>query len=185
MKRRWNYLAATLVLVLLGACGVAAVLPKAARAGRMQELERAEALWAQRPFQQYRMEYEDFKCRQTVDVRAERVIRAEGSARCSLPARSVGELYTLIRRDGTTGTRCVAQGCACDDEVVIRATYDQSLGYPRQIEVRMRPRPNVLHPDYWQYMWRALVPPACDYMEGSKLIVVHSVQPLAAPAGRP
>ncbi|HEU5087894.1 MAG TPA: DUF6174 domain-containing protein [Roseiflexaceae bacterium] len=185
MKRRWNHLAAVVVLALLGACGVAALLPNTARVGRMQELERAEALWAQRPFQQYRMEYEDFKCLQTVDVRAERVVHAEGSARCSLPARSVGELYTLIRRDGATGTRCVAQGCACDDEVVIRARYDERLGYPHEIEVRMRPRPNVLHRDYWQYVWRHLIPPACDYMEGSKLIVVHSVQPLAAPAGGP
>jgi hypothetical protein len=159
-------------------CGALGALQSAGPFSRARELAEAEHRWAGRTFNEYRMAYEDFKCLQHVEVRNERIVKPDTSIRCALPARSVSELYDLIRRDGSAGTRCVTQGCACDDEVVVRASYDAQLGYPRQIEVRMRPRPNMLHPDFWQYLARHLRPPDCDFMEGNKMIYIRSLEPL-------
>ena len=145
---------------------------------RVQELNEAERRWSLRQFGSYHLELTDKRCPQKIDVRNERVIRVAPN-RCDAPPRSITDLFTLIRRDGSVAQECIFRGCICDDVIRIEATYDAQLGYPSKILVRIKAHANWRHPDFWKKAWQTKSLPSCDAMvEGSKVIQVVAMTPV-------
>ena len=69
-----------------------------------------------------------------------------------------------------------AQG---DDVIRVDAVYNQSLGYPERILVRMRAEPNWFHMDMWKHLWSKRTLPSCNFLaEGSKIIRILSITPV-------
>ncbi|HWQ13218.1 MAG TPA: DUF6174 domain-containing protein [Roseiflexaceae bacterium] len=163
----------------LAACaGLGAVIAHTAPRAEAAELEQAERRWAARTFTHYRLKLRDKGCLQTIEVRDEQVMEVAPN-RCEPPPRTVTDLFTLIRRDGKVSAPCIALGCACDDVLTVRASYDRALGFPTLIEVRVAARPNWQHPDYWAEMLEDRKLPDCSILaEGSKIIRVDSITPI-------
>jgi hypothetical protein len=161
------------------ACAVLGVaIAQTAPRAHAAELVQAEARWAARPFRHYELRVRDKGCLQVIEVRDERVVGV-ATNRCEPPPRSVTDLFTLIRRDGTVSVPCIAVGCACDDVIRVQAVYDTALGYPSLIDVRVSARPNWRHPDYWAETLEKRRLPDCSILpEGSKEIRVDAVTPI-------
>lgn len=169
---------AGLSIIILLSCGALGFASSAHKLMRARELEESERRWARRPFSAYSIEIEDHHCTQIVSIRNEKVESVTDWMRCEGNARTITDLFALIRRDGEPGARCITQGCACDDRINVRASYDPELGYPREVYIRIAPVPNWRHLDYWTYLARHLRPPTCEYMAGDKLIAVHALIPV-------
>jgi hypothetical protein len=175
MSRRG--LPAALITLIALVCVVAGVLA-AGISPRARAVDAAEARWRARPFAAYVMSMEELNCGLDVEVRDERVVRTSLWNRCQRDARTVSELFALVRRNGDTGARCITQGCACDDRIWVDAEFDAALGFPRRIAVRIAAEPNWLHPDTWRYLAANGRPPACAMMQGDKLIRVLALTPV-------
>jgi Family of unknown function (DUF6174) len=144
---------------------------------RTQEMHAAERRWASRQFGNYHLHIADKRCPQQIEVRNERVVKVAPN-RCDAPPRTISDLFTLIRRDGTIAQECIFRGCICDDIIRVNAVYDDSLGYPSRILVRMTAEANWRHPEFWQKAWQTKRLPSCDaMMEGSKIIQVLEIKP--------
>lgn len=144
---------------------------------RARELAAAEQRWALRPFGQYRLNVTDKNCPQQIDVRNERILKVAPN-RCDAPPRTITDLFTIIRRNGTVSYSCIYKGCICDDILYIQASYDPTLGFPSRILVRIRAEPNWRHPEFWEATWKNKQLPSCDSMAvGSKIIQVVTITP--------
>ncbi len=121
------------------------------RRARQRDLERARALWEQRPFRDYRLVAEDGDCTYDVVVRQGQIT---GSYRdsCNLRARTIETLFLIAEGDGTTTPVCGVRGCVCETYIRIRADYDPALGYPRSLIIEATLRPNWRHQDFWRSM---------------------------------
>lgn len=174
--RRPFFLAGTaFLLVAVLACAFAWPLERSAQAS---ELAQAEQRWNMRPFGHYRLIIRDKNCEQRIEVRNERILDVSPN-RCEAPPRTISDLFTLIRRDGSISTRCITLGCMCDDVIRVSARYDPELGYPQQIIVRIKAEPNMLHADFWKRAVSQRALPSCDVLaEGSKLIRIVSITPV-------
>lgn len=163
---------------LLSCVLLALVLPQAPPDERVRERTAAEARWAARPFARYRLVLQDRFCHQDVEIHGDQVVTVFRNT-CEHPAWTIADLFRLIARDQTVSIPCIAMGCACDDILTVRATYDPTLGYPQTIRVRVHATPNWRHPDYWKRAWMMKSLPNCDVlMDGSKTIKVHALTPL-------
>jgi hypothetical protein len=171
-------LAIVLVMLVLLACTGGGITVSAPSFARERERDEAERRWAQRPFEQYQLVLEDFRCIFDIEVHGQKIITAQPREGCSRDARTIDELFMLIHRDGETSTRCITQGCACDDHIAVYSSYDTVLGYPREIEVRITAQPNWQNADYWRYTISHLQPPTCDFPVGRKFIHVLELRPL-------
>jgi hypothetical protein len=144
---------------------------------RARELADAEQRWALRPFGHYQLKVSDKNCPQQIEIRNERVLNVAPN-RCDAPPRTITNLFEMIRRDGSVSYSCIYQGCICDDVIHIQAIYDQSLGFPSWILVRIRAEPNWRHPEFWAAAWKTKQLPSCDGMAvGSKIIQVMTITP--------
>ncbi|HMP40899.1 MAG TPA: DUF6174 domain-containing protein [Roseiflexaceae bacterium] len=164
---------------LLIACAAlaAVLLVPTSDTAHAAELAAARQRWQARPFLHYRMVLVDLRCRMEVDVEGTRVIRTTPQ-NCPQGSRSVDQLFQLIARDGQVGIMCAHSDCSCDDVYHIRAEYDEDLGFPSRIEVRLTPTPNWLHADFWQTSFKRRTMTICTQVEGSKQIVIESLTPL-------
>lgn len=166
------------IVLILGCVGLNLMLTTEPRA-RAQELSQARQRWDHRPFGAYKMTLEEFNCLQDIEIQNERVISAKPWSRCQRDAKTITELFAIAKRDGDPGARCITLGCACDDQISVRTSYDPQYGYPREIYIRIAPQPNWQHLDFWSYLVRHLKLPDCaTYMAGDKLMRVTSFQPL-------
>jgi hypothetical protein len=165
-----------LVGCLVGACIAGGLAINGPALSREHERRDAEHRWSQRPFGAYRLVLEDFRCVYDIEVQGQKIVDSAPRADCIREARSIDDLFVLLQRDGSTGTRCITQGCACDDRLSVQGSYDPVLGYPREIEVRISAQPNWQHADYWRYMATHLRPPTCEFPVGRKFIRVLKLQ---------
>lgn len=156
-----------LALVLAGCTATPFALRWSAQSAAAAELRAAQARWDARPFARYRAEIKDGPCRYTVEVTG-RTITWSTPVRCDLPRQTVDDFLVLAGRDDTVGIACVARGCACRDIYKVTTVYDPVLGYPREMDVRLRPELNYLHRDYWRAAFRLRRAPDCGLMEGQK-----------------
>jgi hypothetical protein len=163
-----------LLIIIIGVCSAVTIALQAGPALRVRERQAAEQRWAERNVQRYQIELEDLNCIQVVEITKEKITAVVPGARCSRDARTVSDLFALIRRDGETGARCITQGCACDDRISVQATYDPQWGYPNEIYIRIAPAPNWQHLDYWKYLATHLRPTDCAFTAGDKIIAIRS-----------
>ena len=178
MTRRRLWFFSALITGAMLTCSVIYLVFNSDTTQRASELQDAERRWALRPFGAYRIELEDLNCTQIVDVRNEKIVHVVPGRRCTSDARTITDLFTLIRRDGALGARCITQGCACDDHISVRASYNMQHGYPERIYVRIAPKPNWQHVDYWKYLVSHLHPPTCSYAAGDKVVAVRKLEAL-------
>lgn len=157
--------------------GVAAAVI-ASDSAREQEIAAAEARWRAHGFPHYVMVLEELNCTVEIEVSDRRVVRVKPLERCQRDGRTIEDLFTLARRDGDTGMRCITLGCACDDRLSVESVFHPHLGYPMSIYVRIEAQPNWRHPDAWRYLITHGRPPECMMMAGDKLLRVVSLRSL-------
>jgi hypothetical protein len=141
-----------LALLMLAAAGGSAWR----MAGPRLELEQARRRWEARPFNAYRVEVEQrlgTSCRYVVEVHDERITSVIYNT-CSqviwwrdLPVLPVGPLFTRL---SSAAGSCGSAGCFCDGVVLLDASYDPALGYPRTAHLRAEPAVRWLHPGFWR-----------------------------------
>jgi hypothetical protein len=177
LKRRSLVLAASLALAAIVMLSVG--LWPSTRWARTAERASAERRWAQRQFSHYRIDVRDKGCIQSIEVHHTSVFSVAPN-RCDGTARSVDELFDYIQRDGTVSQPCIYHGCACDDVIYIAASYDEQLGYPRRMIVRIRAEPNWRRLDVWRNLILFQRMPGCSQlMDGSKVVEVVTITPIA------
>jgi hypothetical protein len=120
-----------------------------------EELAAAQERWAARQFARYRLavEYSGglIDCRQDAEIRGEAVVAIMRNT-CPLGVLTVTDVFNRIDVNLSTRVgRCGPNGCGCDGTVGVDATYDASLGYPRQMNLRLRPEERWHYPGYWRY----------------------------------
>jgi hypothetical protein len=138
----------------------------------------AEARWRKRDFIRYRfaIEGDNGRCRQESLVQGEQVTKVVDNT-CRIPARTVTSLFRLIRLTPPATYQCVEHGCACDTVMNVETAYDPRFGYPRYIGFYWSVRPNLLHGDYWRYIWDNGRLPSCRATQFSRVITITSLTP--------
>lgn len=143
MKPLWRSVIISTALLISGivAVGVAPSLLA------QQELARAKSRWAARDFNRYRMVVETDNgfsgiCRQDVEIQNEKVINVFQDCKkpgsfVEQPTLTITDLFNQLEKYSSK-TECGPNGCSCDGVISTDAIYDPQLGYPRQIEVKLK-----------------------------------------------
>lgn len=139
----------------LGGIGVLAamcVILAAGRAARASGTEAARERWAARPFDAYRLVVEihsGMDCIIDNQVEGEQAIYGTGNPPgCAHFRFSVSDLFALI--DAFKHGQCGPNGCGCDGPIGIEVQYDETLGYPTQIEILLQPERRWQYPEFWE-----------------------------------
>jgi len=179
--RRLNTLAARLALLL----GVAAALgwglagPLNRRLAPPSELAVAQDRWAAAAVAHYRLvTLSGNPCRLDVEVRDEDVVQVFQKDSCSHPAQTVTALFSAIERAVSPLYTCAPPSCACRHIVSVYAIYDEQLGYPRKIAVRVDRESNWRAQSFWRYLWDARRLPDCVWSSNADIVEVLAVTPL-------
>lgn len=156
MKPLWRSVIITTALLISGivAVGVAPQLLA------QQELAKAQSRWENRDFKRYRIVVETDNgfsepCRQEVEIENEKVINVvhdckKPGAFVAQPTQTITDLFNELEKYSSK-TECGPNGCSCDGVISADASYDPQLGYPRQIEVKLK-RLNVV--EQWMHPQR-------------------------------
>jgi hypothetical protein len=122
-----------------------------------QELAKAQSRWAARDFKRYRMVVETDNgfsepCRQEVEIENEKVINVVQDCKkpgsfVEQPTQTITDLFNELEKYSSK-TECGPNGCSCDGVISADASYDPQLGYPRQIELKLK-RLNVV--EQWMH----------------------------------
>jgi hypothetical protein len=171
---RWAIGAA--VVAALG-CGLLAFIgqPPAPEA----RLAAAERRWSQRPFSRYELVVAaGVACQLGVEVHDEQAVRVFHPSTCGYPARTVKDLFDMVKRNRPVTQNCTFFRCACRQTLDVYASYDQQWGYPMRIAVSLRREANLQHPDYWRYLLASKKPPNCARVADVEIVRVVSLTPL-------
>jgi hypothetical protein len=176
MRQRWLFIRRMVVGILVLAvvlCGVSVwLIPDQRpnlRAAEAAALRTARERWEQGGVRHYQLEIirSEFgsQCREVVEVRDERVVDVQ-SAACHLPntTQSVTDFFAFIQQY-TDDVKCGPNGCACDGEILPTVEYDQTLGFPRAVSLRLEPLPEPL----WIQVLERL-PPGLRLIVGETLV---------------
>jgi hypothetical protein len=143
MKPLWRSVMIGTALLISGivAVGVAPQLLA------QQELAKAQSRWENRGFQRYRMVVETDNgfsepCRQEVEINNEKVINVVQDCKkpgsfVEQPTVTITDLFNELEKYSSK-TECGPNGCSCDGVISANASYDPQLGYPRQIELKLK-----------------------------------------------
>jgi Family of unknown function (DUF6174) len=171
---RWAVGAA--VAAVLG-CGLFALVP--GQPAQEQQLADAESRWAQRPFSHYQLVVAvGAACELGVEVRDERAIQIFHPSSCGYPARTVKDLFDMLKRNKPVTQDCTYFRCACRQSIDVYANYDEQWGYPRRVAVWLRREANLQHPDFWRYLLTAKQLPSCARVADVEIVRVVSLTPL-------
>ncbi len=121
-----------------------------------EQLAAAQERWAARQFARYRLavEYSGglIECRQDAEIRGETVVAIMRNT-CPVGVLTVTDVFNRIDVNLTTRAgRCGPNGCGCDGTIGVDATYDTTLGYPRRMNIHLRPEDRWRYSGYWRYM---------------------------------
>ena len=143
MKPLWRSVMIGTALLISGivAVGVAPQLLA------QQELAKAQSRWAGRDFNRYRMIVETDNgfaepCRQEVEIENEKVINVVQDCKkpgsfVEQPTVTITDLFNELAKY-TSKTECGPNGCSCDGVISADVSYEPQLGYPRQIELKLK-----------------------------------------------
>lgn len=179
---RWALLG--LAAMLLGCVLLA---PAAVGSASETDLAAARARWQARPFSGYRLVVQEetgaSSCRQTVEVRDEKIERVLENRCVRLPSWTVTNLFTWAEQSSDARSRCYPSAitCVCYKTYSLRASYDPQLGYPRSITHAWSLSLNWAYLGHWKRLWRTGELPACAnvarFVEGYVSISVVSLVP--------
>lgn len=147
MKPLWRSVMIGTALLISGIVAVGVAPNLLASSSAKQELAKAQSRWAARDFNRYRMVVEtgdgfSEPCRQEVEIQNEKVINVLQNCKKPTPFQeqptvAIADLFNQLEKH-TSKTECGPNGCACDGVISADAIYDPQLGYPRQIEVKLK-----------------------------------------------
>lgn len=143
------------------------------------QLREAEERWqSQRPAH-YRLEIDaGAPCRLDVEIRNERVVAIFHRDSCGYPARTISDLFGVIRRAGPSVSTCAIPYCACRNIIGVYALYDPQQGYPMLIGVHSERIANWTKPAFWQYIASAWQIPDCSWSSDAEIVRVLMLTPL-------
>jgi hypothetical protein len=135
-----------LIAALMIACiAIAIVL----RGGSQTQTNLYRQKWLARPFANYEMDISVdalAQCQTRYTVIDEQVTDVVSTGQgCNELVYSVSDLFAEIEKD----RGCGPNGCGCDGPIGAEAEYDETLGYPTRIEIRLMPERRLSFPDYW------------------------------------
>ncbi len=143
MKSLWRSVIISTALLISGILAVGVAPNLLAR----QELATAQSRWAARDFKRYRMVVETDNgfselCRQEVEIENEKVINVVQDCKkpgsfVEQPTHTITDLFIELEKY-TSKTECGPNGCSCDGVISADVSYDPQLGYPRQIELKLK-----------------------------------------------
>jgi hypothetical protein len=143
MKPLWRSVMIGTALLISGIVAVAVVPNSLAQ----QELAKAQSRWAARDFKRYRMVVETDNgfsepCRQEVEIQNEKVINVLQNCKKPTPFQeqptvAIADLFNELEKYSSK-TECGPNGCSCDGVISADVSYDPQLGYPRQIELKLK-----------------------------------------------
>ena len=164
------------IVVALG-CGLFALL--AQPPAPETQLAAAERRWAERPFSHYELVVAaGVGCQLGVEVRDEQAIRVFHPSSCGYPARTVKDLFDMVKRNKPVTYNCTYFRCACRQSLDVYAVYDPQWGYPMRIAVGLRRQANLQHPDFWRYLLTSKRLPSCARVADVEIVRVVSLTPL-------
>ena len=153
-------------LIVLGVCGIVVVISAGWLAVKFFDLYRyspamqyaeARQLWGFNSLAHYRMAVgfwsDSAQCYYDIEVLQDRIIHIHtftclgNSASKTLTVDGIFETFERF----ATETICSPNGCYCEGNYVVQATYDTALGYPRKITTAFAR--NSLT-DLWHGKWR-------------------------------
>jgi hypothetical protein len=139
----------------------------------------AKSRWAAAAIAHYRLTtLSGNPCRLDVEVRDERVVRVFRQDACSHPARTVTTLFEVIERAVSPLYTCAPPSCACRHVVTVYALYDEQLGYPHKVAVRVERESNWRERPFWRYLWAARRLPDCEWASNADIVNVLAMTPL-------
>ncbi len=147
MKSLWRSVMIGTALLISGIVAVGVAPNLLTRSSAKQELAKAQSRWAGREFKRYRMVVEtdngfSERCRQEVEIENEKVINVLQDCKkpgsfVEQPTVTITDLFNQIEKH-TLKTECGPNGCSCDGVISADVSYDPQLGYPRQIELKLK-----------------------------------------------
>jgi hypothetical protein len=139
----------------------------------------AKSRWAAAAITHYRLTtLSGNPCRLDVEVRDERVVRIFREDSCSYSARTVTRLFDVIERAVSPLYTCAPPSCACRHVVTVYAIYDEQLGYPHKVAVRVERESNWGERPFWRYLLAARRLPNCEWASNADIVKVLAVTPL-------
>jgi len=175
------------IAAALLACALLA--PVAGGPAYESEFVAARARWQARPFSGYQLVVQEetnaSSCRQSVEVRDERIERVLQNRCVRLPSWTVSNLFTWGEQSSTAGLRCYPSAitCVCHKSYSLTASYDPVLGYPRSITHSWSLRLNWAYLGHWKRLWRTGELPDCAnvarFVEGFVTVTVVSLTPIS------
>lgn len=143
MKPLWRSVMTGTALLISGIVAVVVVPHSLAQ----QVLAKAQSRWENRDFQRYRLVVETDNgfsqvCRQEVEIENEKVINVVQDCQkpgsfVEQPTRTITDLFNELEKY-TSKTECGPNGCSCDGVISADVSYDPQLGYPREIELKLK-----------------------------------------------
>jgi hypothetical protein len=179
-------LARRLALLLIVLCA----LPSSAFAANALPMARtplrlhAQARWAARPIENYRItvrvESQNRACFQEVESRNARNAITRDSCRTFwLSALTVARLFDLSSRlERAPECSPAIQRCACERLRIGGATFDERLGFPTQVSLQRWVRPNPGHFDFWRHLAEQRALPTCGEFGSLVRLTVVAFTPL-------
>jgi hypothetical protein len=143
------------------------------------QMAEAESRWAARPFTHYRLVIEaGSTCQLAVEVRDEQVSSVLQESSCGYPARTVKDLFDVLKRNKPIRQDCSYYRCACRQAIDVYAAYYREWGYPSRIAVGLQREANLLNGDYWRFVLTNRRFPSCSRTSDAEIVRVLSLTPL-------
>jgi Family of unknown function (DUF6174) len=115
------------------------------------QLVKAQKRWEKQAVFHYRLNinYSHINCQQQVEIKDEKVIGVRQNTCSTILPQTVTQLFQQIELFADS-KKCGPNGCVCDGPIGVNAIYDTQFGYPRQIEISLKPEKRWLYPEYWK-----------------------------------
>ncbi len=115
------------------------------------QLAAARSKWISKSVSHYRLSLSyssHVNCQQEVEIQNDKVIAVRKNTCSAMPAMTVTDLFKKVQSLADS-KQCGPNGCACDGNVGVDASYDAKFGYPRQVQIRLKPENRWLNLGYW------------------------------------
>jgi hypothetical protein len=163
--------------LLMLSCTVAGSLSE--RLALPSDIAAARSRWAAAAITHYRLTtLSGNPCRLDVEVRDEHVVRVFREDSCSHSARTVSRLFDVVERAVSPLYTCAPPSCACRHVVTVYAIYDEQLGYPHKVAVRVERETNWGERPFWRYLLAARRLPDCEWASNADIVNVLAMTPL-------
>ncbi|HEY9636178.1 MAG TPA: DUF6174 domain-containing protein [Coleofasciculaceae cyanobacterium] len=169
-RRKWLL---TVTSAALGGLTLFGICAFSLNSSETNQLAAAKKTWNSRSVSHYRLSLKSSSpvdCQQEVEIQNEKVTVVRKNTCSTLPAMTVKDLFNKVA-SLADGKQCGPNGCACDGRLDVDAIYDPQFGYPRQLEIRLKPKNSWLDFDSWNGIFTGKACTAIGFVE-QKITVI-------------